>query len=78
MEPIHIPPKWHDEDLLSFEQFCELIGTPPRTVRDWRRRRVGPSWERLDGCGRLFIRVAEVRRFLRAARPTTRRERRDA
>ncbi len=77
MEPIGIPPEWHDDDLLNFEQFCELIRTPPRTVRDWRRRRVGPRWERLDGCGRLFMRVAEARRFLRSTRPSTRRERHD-
>jgi hypothetical protein len=77
MEPIHIPSEWDDDDLLTFEQFCELIHTAPRTVRDWRWRRVGPRWERLEGCGRLFMRVAEARRFLRTARPTNRRERRD-
>lgn len=76
MEPIHIPPEWDDEDLITFEQFCQLIRTPPRTVRDWRRRRVGPRWLRIDGCGRLVMKVAEARRFLRSAKPTTRRERR--
>lgn len=77
MEPIHIPPEWHDDALLTFEEFCTLIRTPQRTVRDWRRRRVGPRWERLDGCGRLFMRVAEARKFLASTGPT-RRERRDA
>jgi hypothetical protein len=76
MEPIHIPSEWDDDDLLNFEQFCELIQTAPGTVRDWRRRRVGPRWERLEGCGRLVMKVAEARRFLRCAKPT-RRERRD-
>ena len=77
MEPIHIPPEWDDDDLLTFEQFCELIQTAPRTVRDWRRRRVGPRWERLEGCGRLFMKVAEARRFLRSASATRHRGRRD-
>ena len=66
MQPIHIPEEWHDHDLLTFEQFCDLIHTPPRTVRDWRRRGIGPRWTKLEGCGRLYITVAEVRRFLRA------------
>ena len=74
MKPIHIPPEWDDEDLLTFEQFCELIQTAPRTVRDWRWRRVGPRWLRIDGCGRLVMEVGEARRFLRSAQPTTRKE----
>ena len=67
MDPIHIPEEWHDDDLLTFEQFCELIHTPPRTVRDWRRRDIGPRWSRFEGCGRLHIAVAEVRRFVNGA-----------
>ena len=67
MEPIEIPPEWNDDALITFEQFCDLIRTPPRTVRDWRRRRVGPRWVKLDGCGRLFMRVGEARRFLTSA-----------
>jgi hypothetical protein len=77
MEPIQIPPEWDDNGLITFEEFCDLIRTPERTVRDWRRRRVGPRWERLDGCGRLFIRVAEARRFLRSTSATRHRGRRD-
>ncbi len=64
MDPIHIPDEWHDHDLLTFEQFCNLIQIPPRTIRDWRRRGVGPHWTKLDGAGRLYITVAEVRRFV--------------
>jgi len=64
MHPIHIPDEWHDHDLLTFEQFCGLIQIPSRTVRDWRRRRTGPRWTKLDGAGRLYITVAEVRRFV--------------
>lgn len=67
MKPIRIPAEWDDADLLTFEQFCILIQTPPRTVRDWRRRRVGPRWIKLEGCGRLLVTVREVRRFLGAA-----------
>ena len=64
MKPIQIPNEWHDSGLITFEEFCELIRTPQRTVRDWRRRGVGPRWARFDGCGRLYITVAEARRFL--------------
>jgi len=64
MQPIHIPEDSHDHDLLTFEQFCELIHTPPRTVRDWRRRDIGPRWSLFEGCGRLYVAVAEVRRFV--------------
>lgn len=68
MQPIHIPEEWHDDALLTFDQFCELTNTPPRTVRGWRRR-VGPEWCRFEGCGRLHITVAEVRRFVSGAFP---------
>lgn len=72
--PIQVPDEWHDHDLLTFEQFCSLIQTPPRTVRDWRRRHVGPRWTKLEGTGRLYITAAEIRRFLHAAttNPTAR------
>jgi hypothetical protein len=73
-EPIQIPPEWRDEGLLTFEQFCTIIRTPPRTVRDWRRRRVGPHWVRLEGCGRLYITIAEARRFLTNATQPPQRE----
>lgn len=66
VRPIHVPEEWHDRDLLTFEQFCDLVQIPVRTVRDWRRRRIGPRWTRLEGTGRLYITVTEVRRFLRA------------
>lgn len=69
MEQIHIPEEWHDQALLTFEDFCTLINTPQRTVRDWRRRGVGPRWARFDGCGRLYIRVVDARRFLDSAAP---------
>lgn len=71
--PIHVPQEWHDHDLLTFEQFCKLIHTPPRTVRDWRRRNTGPRWTKLDGTGRLYITVAEIRRFTHAAIGTSER-----
>ena len=69
MEPIEIPPEWGDHGLITFEEFCTLIRTPQRTVRDWRRRGVGPQWIRFNGCGRLYITVAEARRFIRSATP---------
>ena len=43
MTPIHIPDDWDDNALILFEEFCTLIRTPQRTVRDWRRRGVGPQ-----------------------------------
>ena len=62
--PIHVPHDWDDQGLLTFEKFCSLIQTPPRTVRDWRRRGTGPRWTKLEGSGRLYVTVAETRRFL--------------
>ena len=64
---IGIPEDWDDDNLILFEDFCELIRTPQRTVRDWRRRGVGPRWTRFQGVGRLYITVAEARRFLASA-----------
>ena len=73
--PIGIPDDWDDNNLILFEEFCELIRTPQRTVRDWRRRGIGPRWARFNGCGRLYITVAEARRFLSSATTTRREER---
>lgn len=67
VRPIHVPDEWRDHDLLTFEQFCNLIQIPARTVRDWRRRHVGPRWTKLEGTGRLYITAAEIRRFIHAA-----------
>lgn len=67
--PIHIPHEWDDDDLILFEEFCDLFATPQRTVRDWRLRGVGPCWRRFNGCGRLYTTVAEARRFLRSVHP---------
>jgi len=75
MNPIQIPQEWPDNGLITFEEFCDLIRTPQRTVRDWRRRGIGPRWARLNGCGRLYITVAEARRFLDSATPTRPEER---
>lgn len=72
MNPIQIPHDWGDRGLITFEEFCDLIHTPQRTVRDWRRRDIGPRWARFNGCGRLYITVAEARRFIDSATPTTR------
>lgn len=62
--PIHIPVYWADNDTLTFEDSCRVLRVPQRTARDWRRRHVGPCWFRLEGTGRLYITVAELRRFL--------------
>ena len=68
--PINIPEDWDDNGLIMFEEFCDLIRTPQRTVRDWRQRGVGPRWTRFQGVGRLYITVAEARRFLASATVT--------
>jgi hypothetical protein len=70
MTPIQVPDERDDNGLILFEEFCDLIRTPQRTVRDWRRRGVGPRWSRLQGAGRLYITVAEARRFLASATVT--------
>lgn len=77
MNPIQIPQEWPDNGLITFEEFCSLIRTPQRTVRDWRRRGVGPRWTRFNGCGRLYITVADARGFLNSATPTRLEERID-
>jgi len=77
MNPIQIPQEWSDSGLITFEEFCNLIRIPQRTVRDWRRRGIGPRWARFDGCGRLYITVAEARRFLNSACQTRLEERID-
>ena len=67
MEPIDIPADWNDAALLTFEEFCSLIRTPQRTVRDWRRRGVGPRFWKFNGTGRLYTTVAEVRCWIAPA-----------
>lgn len=64
MTPISIPKDWDDDALLTFEQFCVLIQTPQRTVRDWKRRKVGVPWRRLGDTGRIYTTVGEARRFV--------------
>jgi hypothetical protein len=68
MSPIQIPAEWDDDGILLFEEFCASIRTPQRTVRDWKRRGIGPRWWRFNGTGRLYTTVAELRRFLTAGR----------
>ena len=67
MQPIHVPDDWPEDGLLTFEEFCNIIRIPQRTARDWRRRGVGPRWQRLEGTGRLYLTVAELRRFVGTA-----------
>ena len=64
MSPIQVPDDWDDNGILLFEEFCNFIRTPQRTVRDWKQRRIGPRWWKFNGNGRLYTTVAELRRFL--------------
>ena len=63
--PISVPEDWDDNGIILLEEFCAFIPTPQRTVREWRRLNRGPTWHRFNGNGRLYITVAELRRFLR-------------
>jgi len=66
--PICVPEEWDDNGIILFEEFCALIRTPQRTVREWRRGGRGPTWHRFNGDGCLYTTVAELRRFLRGGR----------
>lgn len=67
--PIHVPADWADDGILTFEESCQILHVPQRTARDWRRRRVGPRWGKLEGTGGLYLTVRELRRFIRSASP---------
>lgn len=67
--PIQVPADWADDSVLTFEDCCRILHVPQRTARDWRRRRVGPRWGKLEGTGGLYVTVGELRRFLRTAAP---------
>ena len=58
-----IPSEWDDDQWITFENFCRLFALPQRTVRDWRRRGIGPTWAKAPGTGRLYITVHDARRF---------------
>lgn len=64
--PISVPEEWDDNGILMFEEFCAFIRTPQRTVRDWRQRKIGVTWWRFNGTGRLYTTVGELRRFCNA------------
>lgn len=69
--PIQIPAEWADDGLLSFEDCCKILRIPQRTVRDWRRRHVGPHpWVKLEG--RIYLGVGDLRRFVKSATPSPR------
>ena len=63
--PIVVPKEWDDNGIILFAEFCQLIRTPERTVREWRRCGRGPRWNRFNGNGALYVTVADLRRFLR-------------
>ena len=44
--PICVPEEWDDNGSILFEEFCALIRTPQRTVRERRRCGRGPTWQR--------------------------------
>lgn len=58
-----VPHDWDDDRWITFEDFCKLFDLPQRTVRDWKRRGIGPRWTKAPGTGRLYIQIRQVRRF---------------
>jgi len=34
-------------EILTLEQVADLLQVSPRTVEEWRRMRIGPSWRRM-------------------------------
>ena len=66
---IQVPDDWSDDAVLTFEDCCRILHVPQRTARDWRRRHVGPRWGKLEGTGRPYLTVAELRRFIHTATP---------
>ena len=70
---ICVPEEWDDKGIVLFEEFCALIRTPPRSVRERHPCGRGPTWHRFNGNGRLDMPVAEPRRFLGAATTSGRR-----
>ncbi|MFC6712656.1 hypothetical protein [Branchiibius cervicis] len=67
IKPIGVPNDWDNDHLLLFKDFCTIIQTPERTVREWRRCGRGPQWQRFNGNGALYLTVGELRRFLQGA-----------
>lgn len=58
-----IPSDWDDNQWITFEEFCRIFELPQRTVRDWKRRGVGPRWTKAPDTGRLYIQVRQARSF---------------
>jgi hypothetical protein len=53
MDQIHIPEEWHDQALLTFEDFCTLIHTPNApcaTGADVESDLAGPGSKAADAC----------------------------
>ncbi|WP_418061192.1 hypothetical protein [Pimelobacter simplex] len=42
IKSLGVPDEWDDNHILMSEEFCALIRTPQRTVREWRRLKRGP------------------------------------
>ncbi|MBM9461791.1 hypothetical protein JK386_18010 [Nocardioides sp. zg-536] len=71
--PIQVPDDWDDGGLITVEEFCDLIRTPPNAPSATGADAASaPGWARVNGCGRLYITVAETRRFLSSATTTSR------
>ena len=58
-----VPHDWDDDRWITFEDFCKLFELPQRTVRDWKRRGIGPTWTKAPGTGRLYIQIRQARGF---------------
>lgn len=56
------------DDLLTPLEVAEMCGVQLNTVKVWRRRRVGPAFERIEGVRGVRYRRSVVETFLAGRR----------
>ncbi|MEX0429077.1 helix-turn-helix domain-containing protein [Nocardioides sp. DS6] len=56
----------HDDELLTLDDFAEILMTPVNTVRWWRQVGTGPAFFKIGR--RLYTTVGDLRRFIREQR----------
>ena len=55
--------KLRDElDLLDRETAAAVLSVEPRTLDDWRQKRIGPPWVKIGG--RIFYRRSSILRWI--------------
>ena len=56
----------HEDELLTLDDFAEILTTSPNTVRWWRQIGTGPEFFKIGR--RLYTTVGDLRRFIREQR----------